>query len=60
MTDVEYVINVFHVDKEKAESMIANGMNVSYLRNGFADDLNKQIDGMKGNFINNITNILEK
>ena len=59
MTDLEYVMKIFHVDKENAEKMISNGMNVDYLRNGFADDLSKQINNMKGSFIQSLKNVTE-
>lgn len=59
MTDLEYVTTVFHVDKETAEKMIVNGMNVDYLRNGFADDLSKHINNMKGSFIQSLKNVTE-
>lgn len=57
MTDIDYVMKIFNIDKETAESMISNGLNIDYMKNGFSEDLSKEIDNMKGNFINTLRNI---
>lgn len=44
MSDVEFVMGYFTVTKERATDMIARGLDVSMLRDGANDFINKEIN----------------
>jgi len=43
MNNIEYIMDLFVVSKEKAEELIASGLNVDAMRQGWSKELNAEL-----------------
>jgi len=43
MTDIEYLMNLFKVDEQKAQELISSGFRVDVLRQGWGSELNSEL-----------------
>lgn len=43
MTDIEYAMNLFKVDEQKAQELISSGLRIDLIRKGWSEQLSNEL-----------------